>query len=142
MLESFATLDDARYVVRTLSSQFAKYADELSTGHARPQGREVWTKAIWKSFEHLRNDLGTQWKLFPDKRGKGPGKADGEFLVDFFLFDSHLGPRIPCESELDPKDGKIAWAFDKLSCVKSDIKILIFERSFEEALPKVDREYD
>jgi hypothetical protein len=136
MLGSFATLDDAVYVVRTLSSQFAKYAEELSIGHLRPQGREVWTKAIWKSFEHLRNELGNQWRLFPDQPGKGPGKADGEFLVDFFLFDSRIGPRIACESELSPDDGKIEWAFDKLSSVKSDIKILIFERSFELGLPK------
>jgi hypothetical protein len=136
MLESFATMDDAKYVVRTLSSQFARYAGELSIGHDRPEGRAVWTGAIWKSFDNLRNELGDGWKLFPDKPAKGSGKADGEFLVDFFLFDSRLGPRIACESELSPDDGKIEWAFDKLSCVKSDIKILIFERSFEEALPQ------
>lgn len=102
----------------------------------------TWTWAVWRAFERIRaNPRGeikldhvnalasgySEWALWPQK---GPYK--GEYLLDFVLWESGYGPRILCESQWQHRFsayGAIDWAFDKLRCVKGDIKVLIYEVS-------------
>ena len=102
----------------------------------------TWTWAVWRAFERIRSNPGgeieldhgnalaygrSEWALWPQK---GPYK--GEYLLDFVLWESGYGPRILCESQWHhgfSAIGAIDWAFDKLRCVKGDIKVLIYEVS-------------
>lgn len=83
----------------------------------------VWTTAVWRAFKEVADENG--WVLYPQSR---PFK--GEFLLDFVLWEPDYGPRIVCESQWQHRFSGIAaidWAFDKLRCVKGDIKVLIYE---------------
>jgi hypothetical protein len=133
MLEGPATEEDVVRIVSILTTHLERHADKIAAVHTRPDGLEVCTKAIWSSFDTLCKELGPDWKLFPRAASKGPGRAAGEFLTDYQLFDKH-GPRIACESELF--FGGIEADFEKLCCVKSDIKIFIFECKHEDGLPQ------
>lgn len=126
MLNSFATLEDVRILAQYFAKALPEEAQEASKEHAHPDGRQVYTEAVWTCFNSLRAHLGEGWSLYPAAIAKGPGKAGGEYLVDFMLMDGILGPRIACESELG-RIRNIDWALDKLRGVKSDIKILLFE---------------
>ncbi len=128
-LKEHATANDVEKLARFIIINLREQANVLSIGHQHPQGREVWTKALWTTFERLREKLGNGWILYPKVIGKGKGRARGEYLVDFMLMDDKLGPRIACESELGGL-GAVDWAFDKLRGVKSDIKVLFFEGDF------------
>lgn len=129
MLNGLATLNDAKKLAQYFAQALPEQARELSKEHAHPEGREVYTKAVWQCFSNLRTQLGEGWRLYPASIGKGAGKASGEYLVDFMLMDETFGPRIACESELGSARN-IDWALDKLRGVKSDVKILVFEDDF------------
>ena len=133
MLEGAATREDVLWVASVLTRDLTKNAETIALSHSRPDGLEVWTKAIWKSFDSLRAELGSDWQLFPVAPSKGPGRAAGEFLTDYQLFDKE-GPRIACESEF--AFGAIESDFEKLCCVKSDIKIFVFEHELGNSLPE------
>ncbi len=139
-LKEHATAADVKKLAHFLTTNLQEQANLLSIGHKHPEGREVWTKALWTTFERLRKELGPGWKLYPDVIGQGQGRARGEYLVDFMLMDDKRGPRIACESELGDVKA-INWAFDKLRGVKSDIKVLFFESEFAEdggMLPQIE----
>ena len=100
MLREIVTIDDVKELSKQLILKAIRRQPEFAKGHKKPDGSEVWTKAIWRSFDDLRAYLGNGWKLYPEKPPKGSGRAAGEFLVDFILIDDRTGPRIACESEL------------------------------------------
>lgn len=128
-LTNYAQKSDVEYLGRFFAERLSKEVDGISNSHARPDGREPWTKAVWHCFEALRVELGSNWSLYPKEPGKGPGRAKGEYLADFLLMDETYGPRIACESELGDS-GKLDWSFDKLRGLKADIKMFIFEMDF------------
>ncbi len=109
----------------------------LPIGHKHPDGKGVWTKAIWTCFDRLRASLGPGWSLYPPSLAKGTVRADGEYLVDFMLMDDRLGPRTAFESDFGDIS-RIDLAFDKLRGMKSDIKVLILESDFapEDLMPR------
>lgn len=104
-------------LAKTLSSRICFIAEQ-----DRPYPF-TWTTAVWMAFKEIARDRG--WKLYPEQR---PFK--GEFLLDFVLWETNYGPRIVCESQWQHRFNgidAIDWAFDKLCCIKGDIKILIYE---------------
>ncbi len=129
MLNGLATLEEVQHLGQYFAQALPEQAKELSQVHAHPDGREVYTRAVWRCFADLRALLGEGWSLYPSTIAKGAGKASGEYLVDFMLMDETFGPRIACESELGGIES-IEWALDKLRGVKSDVKILLFEDDF------------
>jgi hypothetical protein len=123
MLKSLATRDDAIEIGKQMQQHLPILAkDHAPTG----SGRLGYTKAIWHYFDKLRtaNDWGFSPKTCPTG-----GKAKGEYLTDFALYDDKIGNRIACESEWEGIQ-KIQWAFDKLKGVKGDLKILVFQEGF------------
>jgi hypothetical protein len=129
MIANFAQKSDVEHLVRFFKEHLSIEAEKISLTHARSEGREPWTKAVWHCFDILRREMWPDWTLYPDQPARGAGRAKGEYLADFMLMDDKFGPRIACESELG-NIGKIDWSFDKLRGVKADIKILIFEMTF------------
>jgi hypothetical protein len=88
--------------------------------------RPVETYAIWLTFKHLADEKsrsGPKWTLYPED-----GPYSGEYLVDWALFENDYGLRIACESQWGTNLKELEWAFDKLRGVKSDVKVLIYER--------------
>ncbi len=81
-----------------------------------------YTWAVGQFWERYRRQMGPGWKLYPKN-----GATKGHYLVDFILFDKAYGPRIACESEWGMGSQGVAWDFEKLVGVKSDIKVLIHQ---------------
>lgn len=92
---------------------------------ARDGSSRAWTQAVWECFRNIGKNR--SWLLYPDNQ-----PYSGEFLVDFVLWDTNYGPRVVCESQWQHRFSgidAIDWAFDKLRCVKGDIKVLLYEWS-------------
>ena len=100
MLKSVATLSAVHILAQYFTKSLPEEAREASSEHAHPDGREVYTEAVWTCFASLHAHLGEGWSLYPTEIGKGAGKASGEYLVDFMLIDETFGPRIACESRI------------------------------------------
>lgn len=119
--ESIANERNVVQLARALASRIRWIAEN------EPADRFVWTTAVWRAFSEVAQSRG--WKLYPEVK---PFK--GEYLLDFVLWEPNYGPRVVCESQWQhgfSGIGAIDWAFDKLRCVKGDIKILIYESGRE-----------
>lgn len=129
-----ATREDAVNLCHQLIAALPRLiAEEQCECGVTKSGCHEWTRAVWRFFDHLANEKG--WVLYPRKKPLHKGRAAGEFLLAFTVFDPDRGCRIACESDWGDAPG-VNWAFDKLRAIKSDIKVLIFERAhIGEGLP-------
>lgn len=127
-------------VVRELADQLSRELPELANkcrDKTKTQTRE-WTWAVgqfWKEYCQSKNQKGQHpWDLC----GKDHATKDkGEYLVDFMLFEEGYGSRIACESEWGKTSGEVLWDFEKLTGVKSDVKVLIHECRSQDLLQKL-----
>ena len=60
-LKDHATAADVKKLAYFLTTNLQEQANLLSIGHKHPEGSEVWTKALWTTFERLRKELGPGW---------------------------------------------------------------------------------
>ena len=133
MQDRLATREDVLAIGRRMQAQLPALSEVQDS---TTSGRTEYTRAIWNYFDQLRSEYEPPWKLYPETEPKR-GKVKGEFLIDFSLFDDHLGCRIACESEWELDVGRIGWAFDKLMAVKADLKILVFQMKHEDGEPRL-----
>jgi hypothetical protein len=126
---ALATQASSVSLAEDMSKKLPELAKIYTEQHGKTKsGKKEWTNAVWQYFEDFRKTEG--WALWPKEAPIG-GRAKGEFLTDFSLFDETFGFRIACESEWGNLQC-IKWAFEKLAAVKADTKVLIFERTHTE----------
>jgi len=122
MQDHLATREQAIAIGKQMQTRLP----ELSGSYpATKSGKKEYTSAAWAYFDKLRKEYEPAWTLYPVR--PSPGRAKGEFLTDFSLFDGRWGYRIACESEWNMTVNSVGWAFDKLMAVKADVKILVFQ---------------
>jgi hypothetical protein len=124
MKDHLATREEAIAIGKQMHNQLLALSQKYQKSDT---GRIEWTKAIWDYFDCLRTNY--DWGFAPENQPTY-GKAKGEFLTDFALFDERFGNRVICESEWG-NIGRIQGAFDKLREVKGDLKIIVFQFKFE-----------
>jgi hypothetical protein len=121
MKDHLATREEAIEIGRQMREQLPVLARNYEPTKS---GKSEYTKATWAFFEqlHKANDWGFSPATCPTK-----GRAKGEYLTDFALFDHLFGNRIVCESEWGDGTTEVRDDFWKLRDTKGDVKIIVFQ---------------
>lgn len=132
-MASMVSEDVLRDLASRIGSELPRFAMECS--EKSKSERPEWTWGVWKFWDSYRRSetmkRGRIWELCPEEPRKG------EYLVDFMLFEKGYGPRIACESEWEESPDEVLWDFEKLTGVKSDIKVLIHDCQSGDLLKKL-----